>query len=140
MPYDYRILPEEQVVVVRFYGTFTASAGIEWTRDYFADPDFCPEQRHLVDWEHVSTFDADYASVSALVRNSQPGYSVVPKGLLCVMHAPQDLNFGMARMYQQVADTVLPLQIEVTRSETEAVERAGIPDKTLEGVLPLRRA
>ncbi|GGB07863.1 hypothetical protein [Allosediminivita pacifica] len=137
MPYDYRVFPEQNFVVARFFGTYTASEGVDWVRDYFADPDFAPDQLQLFDWQNISEFDATYTSVAGLVRAISSDYARVCEGTLCVMHAPHDLGFGMARMYQQVADDVLPTQIEVARSEHEAFGIAGLEALSFEEILPL---
>ena len=137
MPYDYRVFPEQNFVIARFFGTFTANDGVDWARDYFAHADFAPDQLQLFDWQNIAEFDATYASVAGMVRTISGDYARVSEGTLCVMHAPQDVSFGMARMYQQVADDVLPTQIEVARSEEEAFGIAGLDAQSFEEILPL---
>ena len=137
MPYDYRVFPEQNFVLTRFHGTYKASEGVDWVRDYFANADFAPDRVQIFDWQHIAEFDATYASVAGMVRTISGDYARVSEGTLCVMHAPQDVSFGMARMYQQVADDVLPTQIEVARSEEEAFGIAGLDAQSFEEILPL---
>jgi hypothetical protein len=45
--------------------------------------------------------------------------------MLCVIHAPEDTAFGMARMYQQIVDMSGDVVVQVASTEAEALALLG---------------
>ena len=115
MPLSYRI--EDGIVYTKVAGAFSAQEQIELTRSWLADRDLQSPYLICRDGSDAAptTADAIRALLSFLSTVSIP---VCSKLALVVR---DDVNFGMSRMYQTLADGVENLTIEIFRSSEEAV-------------------
>lgn len=130
------ILTRHKLILARFSGTYSTTDGQNLVNRLLAWGN--PEAlafRHLYDLSEVQRFDADFGAISSLVSWKTNRLHPVPAGTLCVIFAPGDVAFGMARMYQSVADDSLPFDIRVTRSEAEALAELGDPASSIGDLL-----
>ena len=127
MPCSYRILPKDNLVVIAHYGTITTDENIATLRHIRSDPEARDDQDYLVDFSRVTTFDMDFRRMLAHVNRLQ---EQVPHGAgtATAIVAPGDVGFGLARMYQSLAEGRLPFRIGVFRSRPEAMAFLGRPD------------
>lgn len=120
MPVTYRILPERGFILIRFHAVYGTSDGKAAITAVTADARYDRHQVHLIDLRDVTRFDATFADMQAMVRWKCNRFSDALDGSRSVIIAPGDIAFGMARMYQQIADGVLPMRIDVVRTHAEA--------------------
>jgi hypothetical protein len=70
-----------------------------------------------------------------MVSWKAPRLQDVSKGALCVLFAPGDIAFGMARMYQSLSSDVFPFTVDVTRDMAEALVKVNQPETTLQALI-----
>lgn len=74
----------------------------------------------LVDQTHAASFDVEAARVQSLIGLDVQLSHRVRSGFLVAVAAPGDLQFGMSRMWQSLAE-VTGWEIHVVRDRTEAM-------------------
>lgn len=129
------VFPDKRLVLARFSGVYTTADGKEMAQRLLDAPPSAMSYSHLYDLSEVQTFDADFGNISSMISWKASRFSAIPPGTACAFFAPGDIAFGMARMYQMVAEGVLPLETTVTRSEREALAFAGQEATTISELL-----
>ncbi len=115
MPLGYRI--EDGIVYAKVTGEVSPQEQFELTRSWLADPNLPSPYLVCRDATDASptTGNAIRGFVSFLSTLS------IPVGSKLAMVVREDVNFGMSRMYQTLADEVKNLQIRIFRTSEEAV-------------------
>ncbi|KUF11855.1 hypothetical protein [Pseudoponticoccus marisrubri] len=120
MRFSHRVSPRDNLLAVRFAGIYRPTRSIEAARAAMQDPLFQPDMAQIFDLAGVDRFDADYRAVVELVGQKARLYRDLPAGLTYVLLAPGFESYGMARMYQQLAEGHFPFAVQVARDRTEA--------------------
>ncbi|MGP6085993.1 hypothetical protein [Antarctobacter jejuensis] len=128
MPIDFQIFPERGIVFFRMVGTVDTTNSVDAFLAYTDHPDFDPSFVFLTDTTHLSHMKSDFVRIVGAVQRTMRLFSRFKKGSLCIIHAPGDVNFGMARILQQVLEPVSSFQVKVTRSDKDALTLAGQPE------------
>ncbi len=128
MAYRYFVNVPSRIALVRFRGTYTVEDGRDWTRVYFGSDEFAPDNSIVFDLSAVTRFDATFRTVSAMVNWKEPFFKQLSPDVQTVLVAPNDVAFGMARMYQQLAADKFGAQISVVRTEAEALVLLDLED------------
>lgn len=127
MALEYRLLVQHRVVVTVGTGTLAPEDFAHARRVARADPAFEPSFMQLMDFRRVTRVALDAESVAALANESmfRPG---VRKAIV----ASTDVAFGLARMYEALADSRLHQSVEVFRDAAEALRWLGLPENLLD--------
>lgn len=132
MAVTYKIHPDLHLVCVTYSGEVTPDQYLASFDAYLKDPDFAPDLRILMNMTAATGFDIDFKSMFNLVLHQIPYYADRPKGTRAAIIAPDDLSFGIGRMYQSVSDGQLPSNLAVYRTAEEAFDFLGLaPDQSL---------
>lgn len=138
MPFHLTINDEHQFARVDFFGLCTTEDFQSWTQAYVENDRFSVHQSQFLNFNGVTKFDLSFSSFSCLVHFQRRRFKALAPHAVCVILASEDLHFGMARMYQQIADSVLPINVHVERGLEDALallEPKFIPKGTREQVL-----
>ena len=130
-----QIFPLRRLVLARFSGLYTTADGMALIEAFLEDPEARLDFNHLYDLSGVDNFDADYSAISRMVSWKAPRLKDASKDARCVLLAPGDIAFGMARMYQSLSADVFPFAVEVTRDMAEALAQVNQPETTLEALI-----
>lgn len=136
MPIDFSISisVDLDVLVARWEGNIDLCENREGFTAYLRDKDYVLNRSELCDLSRVTTLDADFKriwSVLTMVNNQAGGAQVSTQ---CAIYAPADVMFGLARMYQSVAESADGIRVAVFRDQAEALEHLGLPGDTIDGL------
>ncbi|EPX78490.1 hypothetical protein [Salipiger mucosus] len=129
------ILRDRNLAYQRFYGRTTLEdcvAGLEHARP---DGTIPADQKLLSDLRPVQEIDQNFHDVLRTVSRKAALDIEVTPGTEHAVLAPEDLTFGMARMYQQVSSEMLEFEVGVFRSERGALDFLDQPEDTIAGLL-----
>lgn len=134
MPIDFSVSLDLDILVARWEGDVDVSEYRDGFTKYLQDPDYVLGRRELCDFSQVNNLDADFKriwSVLTMVNNQAGG---APVDTQCAIYAPDDVTFGLARMYQSVADSADGVRVCVFRGEAEALKHLALPADTVDGL------
>lgn len=106
---------------------------------YLADAGYVPGRRELCDASRMVSFDADFNriwSILTLLNDAGRGRELRTR---CVVLAPGDMPFGMARIFQSLAENAGGVRVDVVRTEAEALAVLDLPGATLDEMEALGR-
>lgn len=125
MPARYAFYPATNLVVLSFSGAYTAKEALGIVTRYTVDPEFRPTYEVIIDMSDARDSEVAYQEMQTVVDTIIPRLQHMRRNL-CVIIAPTDLFYGVARMYQTLINDHLPYPIEIVRSQSEALSRFGI--------------
>ncbi|WGW03021.1 hypothetical protein [Tropicibacter oceani] len=135
MAFDYQIFPDERCIAFRMHGVYSIEDCRTATRSAMADPAFSPDFAQITDLTGITRFDADYAQVSTLASFIADSAVDIEPGTLFVILATRDINYGMARMFQQLIEGRTPFSVSLVRSRTEAARVLALSTQTVDRML-----
>ena len=115
MAAEYKIYPDDHLIVATYSGVFTVEDILGLRQRILQDPDYCADFHVLDDVTRVEEIDADFSRMAPV-----PSGSIITKGIRRALVAKTDLQFGMARTYQMLSDNA-GHQFEVFRDYDEAL-------------------
>jgi len=133
MPVTYRILPNRGLVYVRFTGHARVEDSFAALARFATDPAFRPELAQLIDLSGVTGFESDYMELFRL-HAAKAGVFTPPRGggnTLTVYIAPGEVHLRLAREVQKSFDGLPGLIHRLTRSEAQALEVLGLPERSV---------
>lgn len=104
---------------------------------YLSDAHYRPGRTELIDLSQVEDFDVDFKKVWAAMRMTNDQPSADRPQTRSVVIAPDDMVYGMARMYQTLAENAGSTRLEIFRTEADALAALGLP---YQSVIDLRRS
>lgn len=113
MPVTYDIDESDYLVTARYAGEVTLDEIAAMFTAYIGDPDFDLDRPHLADLSNVTTtdigFEDTYALFSMYMRNyTRPGHH-----LRIAILAPEPISFGIARIFQNLAESSDAIDVEL---------------------------
>ena len=129
MPIEYTYDEEKNVLYTRFYGVITDADLKAQGEAVTSDPRVMPGVRELVD---LSGVEGEDVTSDGLAKNIQIDTMHREKltGMKTAIVAATDLQYGLSRMYQALAEVQKsPAVIEVFREEKAAREWLGLEDE-----------
>ncbi len=136
MPAEVILFPERNLALFRHVGVSLADDCISAINTFIQMPGYRPEMAHLVDLSGVTEAAVDFNSMPGLVMRAARLGHYFTQGLHCAIYAPDDVSFGFARMYQQLAEQFLPFQTGVFHDAAGALAHAGQDISTLDALNP----
>ena len=121
MPVSYEILEHADVTIVSYSGTVTYDCIRQSFDSYINDPRYEPGRRELADMSGVTGVDMEFEHVNGLLARVTKFYSQQPRITLISIFAPDDLAFGMSRMFQTLSDNDRGIRVSVESEEAAAL-------------------
>ncbi len=131
MGVSYRILPELNLVVVRYSGRLTTNDNIQSILKYVNDPEYDSGHNFLLDFSEGTEFDIDFPQMLGMVSRLRPIYSNRTGSSTTAIYAPSDVAFGIARMYENLRGAQSPNAVGVFRKFDDARTFLGLDPVTL---------
>jgi hypothetical protein len=128
MPATNLVCAPYRLVISTCYGEVTAQELKSATVDLRRHPEFRPGLRQLIDLSHVVKLNLDFRDLYQLKHADDPFSNEGKRAVF----APNDLSFGMSRMYQQILNTA---HFEVFRSLADALAWLELDPAVLEEIL-----
>ena len=123
MPYHFEFDAEHKLFLTVVSGDFTDAELLSVNEGIRERVEVLHPVAGIGDFTHLTAFNASTANVAVVARGKSPYAGQMPRFLV----APQDHVFGLARMYQLIADPARP-GLQVVRSREEAFSILGVVD------------
>lgn len=131
MPIRYAISEAHDLLFAEWTGRVSYA---EWEANYaryLADPDYVPGRREFLDCSGLEDFEVNFALVRGILREvnrrvPDPGQSHETVALV-----PGGVVFGIARMFQSLAENAQGVQTRLCRDESEALALLNLPHANL---------
>ena len=125
MPIEYQVLEDGNLVLTVFSGHITADELIEHTRDFVGDTRIQPGHRELADFRQARTTDISSRQMDTAVNMELNAERLMDARL--ALFAPEDIQYGMCRMYLALADDTPRAEVRIFRDVEQARKWLGIP-------------
>ncbi|GAA5068709.1 hypothetical protein N0B44_01530 [Roseibacterium beibuensis] len=131
MPVDYRVLPEYNLVYVRYSGRAALDESFAVFGKFARDPLATPGQKHFVDLSKVTEIEEDFPKLIALQARKVGEFmrGLAPSMLL--YFAPGPVPYAMARMVLRSWEGLDGPTVLVQQDEMMAFSLLGLPEMTL---------
>jgi hypothetical protein len=136
LPYRLKIIPEKRLALFTFSGLLTASEGRAAFVEYTDHKLFCPTYSMLSDARGVSGIDASFPDVFAKTVSLGSRLRIFTRPVLSIVLVRTEVQFGYARMLEQVLDAASLIHLHVVTDEAEALRLAGLTEDSFDQ-LPL---
>ncbi len=132
MPARYSVHPEINVVFIRYEGTVETEEVVDAYKAYCESAQYDAAYNHLIDMSGATTLNIDFARMIFLVSRISALSTLRATGCKTALFAPGDVQFGVGRMYQSIAEVKVDFEIGVFRASDESVTFLGLnPDDVL---------
>ncbi|WP_136442291.1 hypothetical protein [Pacificoceanicola onchidii] len=126
-------LSDPKIILVRKTGAMTAKAVLEALEAHRNSPHAEHSNTKLIDLSQVDSFEMDFSAVNRISSDLTRYY--ISRNMTIILYAPTQVSFGMARMYQSVAEARFDMMAEIYDVESEALARIGAPDATIDALI-----
>lgn len=127
LPIEYKISIDLDLVLLRWRGDVDINEYRDVFASYLLDQNYRLGRPQLYDFSGLTNLEADFNSIWSIltmVNRQTIGNSLVFQE---VIFAPNDTIFGMARMYQSLAENADGVQVHVHRHEVGALAHFRLP-------------
>ena len=121
----YEIRPESGLLLTTFSGVVTGREFIALYRSIFDDPAWRAGIDEFADLRDVTRLDVDRRALDEVHTLTRRAYRDADVGFRTAVIAPSDLSFGVARIYEAVAEDG-PENVSVFRSADEGRAWLGV--------------
>jgi hypothetical protein len=132
LPYRLKIIPEKKLAFFAFAGHLTASEGRAAFIEYTDHELFCPTYPMLSDARGVSGIDASFPDVFAKMVSLGSRLRTFKSPVLSIVLVRTEVQFGYARMLEQVLAAMSLIQLHVVTEEAEALRLAGLMEDSFD--------
>ncbi|THH36196.1 hypothetical protein E4Z66_14195 [Aliishimia ponticola] len=135
MPIEFFTSLDLDLVFARWWGVVDDSAVRVNFMNYLGDPNYRPGRPELIDLSQIKRFDIDFAATRGLIQtvNRQVPGEIVHTPT--IVWAPSDGSYGMARMFQQLAEITDGIVVKIFRDERAALDAAGQSHESIADLL-----
>lgn len=136
MAFSISVHKDLDLVFTRYRGFVDTQQLVEAQSAVRAHPDYTPSMTELTELSDVTDTDLDFKSILSHAWRMANHYNGTARRTHHYIVAATDLGFGMARMYEAVAETDLPnMTLLVFRSEREALQSMGREETSITALL-----
>lgn len=126
MPIEIGISDRLDLVYGRWSGRIDLQTIVAMLSEYHTDPNFVQGRRELCDFSDVSDLDVSFKEAWSILSTVNAHETPKARRTQVYLYAPQDTAFGLARMYQSLADFEGGVEVIILTSEAEALTALGL--------------
>jgi len=115
---SYELDPDNHAVMTRVWGVMSDADALGHERRLIDDSSVPTNPRQIIDLREVAGFDVTQDGMLRMVELDNAHAARLGEGMVAIV-APEDLMFGISRMFQIVTDSS-PWQVSVFRTTHEA--------------------
>ena len=134
MPMEYAFCSTPPLALVRYRGRIDPQVIIRSFQRYVEHPLYAPGMDELADLSQLTEIDLDYTTMRAVLKSVNAVYTRLPTRTRISFFAPEDVGFGMARMFEQLAGLQNGARAFVSRTEAEALAALDRPERRIADV------
>lgn len=135
MTVHYSISGEDHCIAYRVGARFHPDNCLEALRAISSDGAYQPSYNFLCDFRATSIFDADYQRLTHLATRLIPIYANIPSSVTFVILTDRDIQYGMARMFQQILENSVAFEFHLSRDLADAAQALGLSTAKLQSRL-----
>lgn len=135
LPITFNISTDLDLSYARWEGHISLDDFREMYAAYMDDRNHRPGRRELCDLSGLQDMEIDYDQVWSSVIMVNPRNQMMPVKTQCVVYAPNDTAFGLARMYQSLSAIRDGAVVTVCREEVEVMSELGLSYKAIDTLL-----
>ncbi|MFW2545169.1 hypothetical protein ACN2XU_21280 [Primorskyibacter sp. 2E107] len=135
MAFQLRIVPEQRCIVYRIGADYRTDDCLAAWKSMGDQPGYAPDFNIVTDLRDVRSFEADYQQLTQLAPNLAHVHKQMPASVNHVILTERDVQFGVARMYQQVVENTVKFNVYATRELCCAATIVSVPEDTLSAIL-----
>jgi hypothetical protein len=128
VPHQLKILPEKGLAVFTFSGLLTVGEARESFVEYTDHELFCPTYTMLSDARGVTDIEASFLEVFTKLMSLGSRLRKFNSQVLSVVLVGTEVQFGYARMLDQLLDATSVIRLFVVTEEAEALRLAGLTE------------
>lgn len=128
------IRADHGIAYFRFRARLSPDLGRQAFADYVEMPDFKPTHRLFWDLRDVTEIDADFTRIFASVQSLSGAFRRFETEAPGVVLVKDAMQYGLARMMEQVVDALSLIRIRVTDRADEAAALLGLRPDELEAL------
>jgi len=125
MPITFELKPEQQLVIFRHIGDVPDDEFLTFYKDFFENPKATAYQNLLIDLAETKSVSRSSEALQALIMLLREKLKHSSAQRKVAVIAPEDLSFGLARMYEIFSNDV-PWEFEVFREGHAAQAWLGV--------------
>ena len=132
MPIFFKTCLERDILYSKWQGRVTVPEYVEVFNAYTQGLHYKPGRPELIDTSEMIDFDVDFHKMRRLLRivNSQSALHGIQTNT--VVFCPNDFVYGLAHMYQQLAELDVSIKVELYEKEADALAALTLPYATIE--------
>lgn len=128
MGITYTYFPDRFLIYIRLEGYVDQKDIFRFFATFERDTTLTSGCNELIDFTALTDLDLTYEQMRTVRLREEGYYKNTSSPVHCVIHAPQDTTFGMARMYQQMVANNDDHTVQIARTEAETLEMLGQPE------------
>ena len=126
MSVQFTVYPDLGFVYFDMQGVFSANATIAAFRAYMEHPEFDGALHLIVDFANATQVDVAFLDMMKIADRLAPYYALRDPASVTAFHAPDEMSFGVTRMYMSAAEDRAQHRISSFRTLREALEFTGL--------------
>ena len=130
MPITYQLKPEERLVIIVHAGTVTDDKFLSFYKASYKDSRFDKSFNLLVDLRHAENSVRSATALNELAGFMRKQYADTTARPKVAVVAPEDISFGLARMYEVFSGDV-PWEFAVFRAADAALAWLGLSENLM---------
>ena len=131
MTYDYHFDERYPLVYINVKGKDSFSGHIERINRVTSDSKWAPGHNVLIDFTGTTEFEVSNRELEGVAAAQESRNVVIGDGKLAVV-APEDIIFGLTRMWEALVETRTSMEIHVFRNREDAVRWLGFHEKRID--------
>lgn len=132
--YAWKVHADLGLALCRFDGQLTASVGRRAFIDHVENSSFDPSHRLLWDIRAAEVI-ADFSSIFGAVQTLAAVFQRLPQDCQAVFLVETGMQYGMARMLEQILDFASPIRARVVTSPAEAARALNLSEPVMTALL-----
>lgn len=130
MPIEFCTCLEHDFLLAKWIGKVSFDDILAGMDAYVNDDHYRPGRPELIDLSGVTETDLNFKLISSLLREVNTQVSGIKVTTKTVVYAPLDTLFGLARMYETLAELAGGIEVFTFDEEEGALAKMGLPYPT----------
>jgi hypothetical protein len=131
MPITFHFRPEHNLAICTHIGTIGDEEFLASYNSFLRNSDFTTAMNLVVDLSRADSSERSQLVLQNLAAIAKEKLSGIPARPMIAVIAPQNVSFGLARMYEAFAD-MIPWDFAVFRTAEEALAWLRLPEDFLD--------
>ncbi|UWQ96177.1 hypothetical protein K3728_02725 [Rhodobacteraceae bacterium M385] len=134
MPIEFCTCLKRDFLLAKWTGKVSFDDILAGMDAYVHDQHYRPGRPELIDLSGVTETDLNFKLISSLLREVNNQISGIKVTTKTVVYSPLDTLFGLARMYETLAELAGGIEVLTFDNEEDALTKMGLPYPTFDAL------